>query len=141
MMSSGRNVTLLLIIMFMSGSFKSGVEGHMFQKKRVLVSIRNDLTNVLTLVCHSSENKLGTQSLQANEKFSFDFKPNLWRSTKFVCDFTFLDNNVNTSRYNVLIYKYKRDTKRCDRYCLLGVNQTHVTQYDDSNVVRLTIPL
>jgi hypothetical protein len=49
-MSSSRNVSLLLIIMFMSGLFKSGIEGrNIFQKRKVFVSMRNDLTTALTL--------------------------------------------------------------------------------------------
>jgi hypothetical protein len=71
MMSSGKNVTLVLMItwvMFMSGSFKSGVEG-LFQKARVFVTIRNDLTVNLTLGCHSSDDKLGDQTLQPSGTF------------------------------------------------------------------------
>jgi hypothetical protein len=65
-MSSGTNVSLLLIIMFMSESFKSGVEGGIFVKKRVFMTIRNDLKTALTLSCHSSEDNLGTRILQTN---------------------------------------------------------------------------
>jgi hypothetical protein len=89
-MSSGRNVKLVFIIMwvmFMSGSFKSGVEGNIFQNSRVFVSIRNGLMTALTLGCHSSDDNLGTKILQTNETFDFNFKPNVWGSTKFVCNF------------------------------------------------------
>lgn len=139
-MSPGRNVTFLLIIMFMSGSFKNGIEGSIFQKKRVFVTIENDLTTNLTLGCHSSEDNLGTQHLQTNQTFGFNFRPNFSSSTKFVCYFSWLYNNMKVNHTNVLIYKYKRDTTRCDTRCLWGINQTAATQYDSNYIIRLVLP-
>jgi hypothetical protein len=88
-MSSGRNVMLVFIIMwvmFISGSFKSVVEAA-FKADRVFVLIKNDLTTLLTLGCHSSEDGIGTRILQTNQTYDFNFRPNFWGSTKFVCDF------------------------------------------------------
>jgi hypothetical protein len=136
-MSSGRNISLLLIIMFMSGSFKSGVEGGPFQKKRVFVSIRNDLTTVLTVGCHSSEDNLGVQILQTNQMFNFTFKPNFTGTTKFLCDFTWVYNNINIIHDRLMMYKYSRDNSvGCDTHCLWGINQKNATQYGADNKVH-----
>jgi hypothetical protein len=134
-MSSSRNVSLLLIIMFMSGLFKSGVEGRsIFQKRKVFVSMRNDLTTALTLSCHSSEDNLGAHILQTNQMFSFDFRPNFSGSTKFVCDFTWVSNNRNIIHNNLLMYQYSRDTSSgCDINCRWEIYPTNATQYGITN--------
>jgi hypothetical protein len=132
--SSGRKVCLLLIIMFISGSFKSGVEGKKpFQKNKVSMSIRNGLTTVLTVNCHSSEDNIGAQILQINQMFSFHFRPNFWGNTKFVCDFAWVYNNINIIHNNLMMYKYNRDNFGCDPTCLWGIYQTNATQYDITN--------
>ena len=110
--SSGRYISLLLIIMFMRGSFKSGIEGGiygLFHKKRVFVSIRNDLTTVLTVGCHSLDDNLGAQILQTNQMFNFTFKPHFTRITKFLCDFMWVYNNINIIHDKLLMYKYDQD--------------------------------
>jgi hypothetical protein len=137
-MSSGRNVSLLLIIMFMSGLFKSGVEGrNIFQKRRVFVSMRNDLTTALTLSCHSSEYNLGAHILQTTQMFSFNFRPNFSGSTKFVCDFTWVYNNRNITHNNLLMYQYSRDTASgCDLNCRWEIYQTNATQYGANNRIH-----
>ena len=133
-MSSSRNVSLLLIIMFISGSFKNGVEGKKpFQKNKVSVSIRNDLTTVLTVNCHSSEDNIDAQILQTNQMFSFSFRPNFFGSTKFVCDFTWVYNNKNIIHNNLMMYKYKRDSFTCYPSCLWEIYQTNATQYSADN--------
>jgi hypothetical protein len=132
MMSSSKNVTLVLIItwvMFMSGSFKSGVEG-LFQKARVFVTIRNDLTVSLSLGCHSSDNNLGSHTLQPSGTFEFTFKPNFRGSTKYVCYFKWIYNNgVYVFHDNFLLYKYQRDKGGCGTHCLWGINATGATQF------------
>jgi hypothetical protein len=135
-MSSGRNAMFVFIIMwvmFMSGSFNSGVEaiGH-----PVLVSIRNDLTTNLTVGCHSSEDGIGTRTLQTNQTYDFNFRPNIWGSTKFVCDFLWDFENKTVIHNNFLIYKYKRDHVVCGKRCLWGINQTNATQYVSENFAR-----
>ena len=139
-MSFSRNVMLVLIIMwvmFMSGSFESGVEAA-FKADRVFVSIKNDLTTLLTLGCHSSEDGIGTRTLQTNQTYDFNFRPNFWGSTKFVCDFLWELDSKRISHDNFLIYKYKRDRYLCNTNCRWGINQTHATQYvpkDDPYVI------
>jgi hypothetical protein len=128
-MSSGRNAMFVFIIMwvmFMSGSFNSGVEA---KTHPVLVSIRNDLTTNLTVGCHSSEDGIGIRTLQTNQTYDFKFKPNFWGSTKFVCDFLWNFENKTVIHNNFLIYKYKRDHAFCGIHCLWGINQTNATQY------------
>jgi hypothetical protein len=138
-MSSRRNVMLVFIIMwvmFMSGSFKSGVEAA-FKADRVSVSIKNDLTTTLTLGCHSSEDGIGTRTLQTNQTYDFSFRPNFWGSTKFVCDFLWDLDNKRINHNNFLIYKYKRDRYLCNTNCQWGINPTNATQYvpkDDPHV-------
>jgi hypothetical protein len=63
-MSSGRNVTLvfyfiIMWVMFLSGSFKSGVEGKFYQRSKVFVYIQNQLPTALMLSCWSSDDNLG----------------------------------------------------------------------------------
>jgi hypothetical protein len=107
--SSGRNVTLLLIIMwamFMSG-FKSGVEGiNKFPETGVFVTIRNDLTSALALSCRSFDEGLSNivKTLKANEQFYFSFKPNFYGTTKHVCDFAW-DYNLKhqTRQFSALL--------------------------------------
>jgi hypothetical protein len=130
-MSSGRNVMLVFIIMwvmFMSGSFKSGVEAA-FKADRVFVLIKNDLTTPLTLGCHSSEDGIGTRILQTNQTYDFSFRPNFWGSTKFVCDFLWDLNGKRITHNNFMIYKYKRDHYVCNTNCTWGISQTKATQY------------
>jgi hypothetical protein len=134
-MSSGRNVTLVFLIMWvmcMSGSFKSGVEAGL-KNKRVFVSIRNGLTTLLTLGCQSSEDDIGTRPLQTNQTYDFNFRPNIWGSTKFVCDFLWDFENKTVIHNNFLIYKYRRDRFLCGTDCLWGINQTYATQYAPKN--------
>jgi hypothetical protein len=133
-MSSNRNVSLLLIILFISGTFKSSVEGRKaFQKPKIFVTIRNDLTTVLTAHCHSSEDNIGIQILQTNQTFGFHFRPNFFGSTKFVCDFTWVNNNISIIHNNLMIYKYKRDINNCYPSCIWGIYQTNATQYGVDN--------
>ena len=132
-MSSSTNVSLLLIIMFMSGSFKNGVEGGLFNPKRVFMTVRNDLKTALTLGCHSSEDSLGTRILQTNQTLNFNFKPNFSGTTKFVCNFVWVNNKIYVIHNNYLIYSYTPDYKLCGHRCLLGINQDNVTQYDAQN--------
>jgi hypothetical protein len=139
-MSFGSNVSLLLIIMFMSGSFKSGVEGGLYKKRRVLMTVRNDLKTALTLSCYSSEDNLGTQILQTNQTLNFNFKPNISGSTKFVCNFVWVDNKINVIHNNYPIYAYNRDAETCGHRCLLGINQMNVTQYDAQSRLVQTFP-
>ena len=136
-MSSNRNVSSLLIIMFISGTFKSSVEGRKpFQKAKVFMSIRNDLTTVLTVHCHSSEDNIGIQILQTNQQFSFHFRPNFLGSTKFVCDFSWVYNNKNIIHNNLMIYKYKRDSNTCYPNCLWEIYQANATQYGGDNKIH-----
>jgi hypothetical protein len=137
-MSSGRNIMFVFIIMwvmFMSGSFKSGVEARL----RVFVSIRNDLTTLLTVGCHSSEDGIGTRTLQTNQTYDFNFRPNFWGSTKFVCDFLWDFENKTIIHNNFLIYKDKRDKSFCDTDCLWGINQTNATQYVSKTYARFYV--
>ena len=141
--SSGRNVTLVLIItwvMFMRGSFTSGVEADLLGKDRVFVKIRNDLMTDLTLGCHSSEDNLGDHTLQTSKTFEFNFKPNLFCSTKFECHFTWINNSINVRHDNFLIYKCRRDQSRCETNCIWGINAINATQYGpDENAMFSTI--
>jgi hypothetical protein len=137
-MSSGRNVTLALIItwvMFMRGSFKSGVEA-IFEKDPMSVIIRNDLTTDLTLGCHSSDDNLGDHTLKTNGTFEFNFRPNFFCSTKFECYFTWINNGISTRHDHFLIYKCKRDGSRCHSICLWGINATQATQYGPEDNVE-----
>jgi hypothetical protein len=130
-MASNRNVSLLLIIMFMSQSFKNGVEG----RQRVFMTVRNDLMTNLTLGCHSSEDSLGTKILETNKTLDFNFKPNIWGSTKFVCNFVWLNNGAYVIHNNYLIYAYDPDYKLCGHRCLLAIAQDKITQYDAQNIL------
>jgi hypothetical protein len=136
--SSSRNVSLLLIIMFMSGSFKSGVEGGYFNPKRVQMTVRNDMKISLTLNCYSSEDNIGTKILQTNQTLDFNFKPNISWSTKFVCNFVWVENKISVIHNNFPIYVHNRDYKICGHRCLLGINQTKVYQYDADNILVQT---
>ncbi|GFQ07789.1 hypothetical protein PHJA_002922900 [Phtheirospermum japonicum] len=67
--------------------------------EKVQVSVQNRVpNNSITIHCRSSEDDLGTHPLAYNAIFSWGFRVNFSRSTKFVCDFT---TNYGSGNYAV----------------------------------------
>ncbi|CAI9774226.1 unnamed protein product [Fraxinus pennsylvanica] len=80
--------------------------------------IGNVERGTLTIHCYSGGNDLGIRDLAYNQSFQFSFVPNIWGSTKFVCDF-----NTQFGSGNYAVYDNLMESQRCGLYCVWYIKE------------------
>jgi hypothetical protein len=134
------NVTLvatmmmvLMIYLSMCGMFDNVAAtstNSFFQRKRATVTINNALNetrnNVLNetinnalnetiqlqAACESDDDNLGQHQISLGANYSFTFRPDIFKGTSFMCNFSW-NLNSSYSSYLFEIYHQKRDRKIC----------------------------
>jgi hypothetical protein len=127
-------VTMMMVLMIflsMCETFDNVVASStdsIFQRKRTTVTIKNQLGNgkTLQIECESgSHDHLAQYDIIPGANYSFSFRPNLSKSTKFTCRFTWDIQND----YVFKIYVYDRDHKVCSA-CLWDILTTGPCEYN-----------
>jgi hypothetical protein len=122
MISSGKNVTLLLTWLVLSTIAAANI----FQRDKATVRIYNELapTQDAFVNCHSEDN-LGNQTIKPHALFQFQFRPDIWGTTYYNCSFVW---TANTRSF--MIYGYRRDHKRCRKYCYWQFTNNQICLYN-----------
>ncbi|KAM7252095.1 hypothetical protein ACFE04_023978 [Oxalis oulophora] len=96
---------------------------------RLRIEMTNNIGPGLNLVahCRSADNDLGPQVLKPKEKYEFSFKPNIWGSTMYYCQFIW-DFYVHS--FN--IYVYTRDEPVCEHECIWEITKKGACRHDGS---------
>ena len=132
---SGTNVmlvaTMMMVLMILSicGTFDNVAAlstDAFFQRKRATVTINNALggTTQLEADCKSGDDNLGKHNINTNANYSFSFRPATFKTTEFVCNFSW----DLTDYQGFLIYDQNRDRKIC-RKCAWKIKKDGPCEY------------
>jgi hypothetical protein len=111
MVSSSRNVTLLL--MFLILSTPGLVSASIFQRKRVtIITMYNELEGGkdLSISCESGDNHIALHLIKPNGTYAFSFRPDFFETTRFTCKFAWDGKN-----FQFPIYVFDRDHPVCSK--------------------------
>lgn len=86
-------------------------EGGILQKTRVTITNTLVPDTPLRLHCQSKNDDLGVHILPKFGSFSFKFKPNVWETTLFFCNFQWTSNGTALSKW----YDIFQPTDSCTR--------------------------
>ncbi|XP_004488956.1 S-protein homolog 2-like [Cicer arietinum] len=105
------------------------IETDHFPPRETTVVVENDLAapNKLVMHCQSDDDDLGVSNLSSGEKTSWSFKPNIFGTTLFWCNF-----NWNNLVKSVDIYNAKHDDHgECITTCLRSVREYGFYYYNE----------
>ncbi|XP_026398669.1 S-protein homolog 24-like [Papaver somniferum] len=96
-----------------------------------LVTVKNDIAEKISceLHCYSSETDFGDHTLAYGQEFSWKFKINALRTTKYWCDMWFVTEEGVDFKGGYTIYKANRDYYRCANDCHYYIRMDGVYQH------------
>ncbi|XP_042497625.1 S-protein homolog 5-like [Macadamia integrifolia] len=125
-MGGSRSIIPVLIIVGVMMEYSSPWVCGCFTTPRIHVRVQNKLGEgkKLYLHCASADDDLGKQSLDFNQEFTWTFCQNIWTSSLFYCDFSYVRDGKNVSTHGD-VYFAERD------YCtdctsLVGSQEVYV---------------
>ncbi|KAE9598030.1 putative plant self-incompatibility S1 [Lupinus albus] len=127
MMVRSRSHTLLfsLLLLVSLMGMSEGINGYFSYRH---VYIKNGLSNgtVLTYHCKSKDNDFGVKTLNYDEEFKFQFKPDFFGDTLFFCGFTW-DGKLHWFD----IYSFLRDDVYCHD-CYWSIKPNHPCRFNST---------
>ncbi|KAL3643923.1 hypothetical protein CASFOL_011855 [Castilleja foliolosa] len=103
-------ITISLLLLSNNPILSQTDDSKLFE--HTVVSVQNDIPGEdITIHCYSTEDDLGTHVLDYAKNFTWHFRINLRRSTKFNCDFSTKHGSGNYGVFTPNLYR------RCDYQC------------------------
>lgn len=102
---------LLLVVVFLS--YSTRLSHGLLDPKTVKITNGMVPDTTLTVHCKSGDNDLGPQTLLKGQSFTFNFKVNLMKTTKFFCNFQWMSNDKVESRWADIFDAQNKETSSC----------------------------
>ncbi|OWM73905.1 S-protein homolog 5-like [Punica granatum] len=126
-------VSLLAVLQESSTASLPTKAGKITILPKVTVDIINNLPlpTLLTIHCKSKDDDLGIHVVQPLQRYSFQFRVNLFGSTLFFCGASWQGGHVEFDIFNA-----KRDNDRCDTYCMWEAREDAMVGFRQDNDIN-----